>query len=224
MTEMLDQLGITDTDVVRFLRQHPHFFEEHPNLLKSLHLKHDSGEAVSLIERQNHILRKENTDLIDRLNTFINVAQRNDKLFLSLQALVLDLISCQSINEISDILHSGMVERFDVDAVQLVLTDRPVAEGDNWLHAEPGTLAEHFAATIRENRNACGEFSSEARAMLFNSDTIESIALGALSDGNKNIGLIALGSHSATHFRSGTDTLFLGHLAQVVSHLLHRLS
>lgn len=222
MTEMLDQPGLTETDVVRFLRQHPHFFEEHPNLLKSLHLKHDSGDAVSLIERQNHILRKENTDLIDRLNNFINVAQRNDKLFLNLQALVLDLISCESLNELCQALNNGLCERFDVDAVEVVLTNRPAAEGDHWLYSDSRTLAEHFASTVEDNRNACGEYTPEARAMLFNSDQIASIALGALSNGTSNIGLIALGSRSARHFRSGTDTLFLGHLAQVVSHLLAR--
>jgi uncharacterized protein YigA (DUF484 family) len=217
---MLDPIEISETDVIRFLKQRPHFFEEHQNLLKKLHLKHDSGEAVSLIERQNHILRKENTDLIDRLNQFINVAQRNDKLFINLQVLVLDLISCRSLNEIAKTLNSGLTERFDVDEVQIVLTHRLNTDGDVWLYCDGDTLQNHFPAALNEMRNQCGEFNEESRQLLFGDQDIKSVAVGALSKDQQGVGLIALGSKSASHFRSGTDTLFLGHLSKVVSQLL----
>lgn len=220
MTEMLDPIEISETDVIRYLKQHPHFFENHPNLLKKLHLKHDSGTAVSLIERQNHILRKENSDLIDRLNRFISVAQRNDKLFLNLQGLVLELIAARSLNEIAKTLNTVLTERFEVDEVQLVLTHRLTTDGDLWLYCDEDTLKIHFPAALNDLRNECGEFDENARQMLFGEQNIKSVAVGALSKDGAGVGLIALGSRSETHFRSGTDTLFLGHLAKVVSQLL----
>jgi uncharacterized protein YigA (DUF484 family) len=217
---MLDPMEFTEADVVRFLKHHPHFFEEHPNLLKKLHLKHDSGNAISLIERQNHILRKENTDLIDRLNQFINVAQRNDKLFMNLQVLVTELISCRSINEINQTLHTQLTERFDVDEVQVVLTHRLNTDGDLWLYCDRETLLNHFPAALKDRRNLCGEFDLDSRQLLFGDQNIKSVAIGALCKDEQGVGLIALGSKSASHFRSGTDTLFLGHLSKVVSQLL----
>jgi len=87
--KLFQQLGSAETDVVRYLKQHPTFFEDHPNLLKTLHIRHDSGQAISLMERQNSILRTENSAMIDRISQFISVAQRNDQLFLNLQALSL---------------------------------------------------------------------------------------------------------------------------------------
>ncbi|TCS44015.1 DUF484 family protein [Reinekea marinisedimentorum] len=222
MTELTDELSISEEEVVRYLRLQPHFFEDHPNLLKSLHLKHDSGDAISLIERQNHILRKENNDLIDRLNHFINVAQRNDNLFMKLQKLVLELIACRTLNDISKVLNQVLTERFDVDQVQLVLTHQQTTDGDLWLYCDREILNTHFRSTITELKNQCGEFSETSRQLLFAESEVKSVALGAVTLNGKGIGLIALGSHSASHFRSSTDTLFLGHLANVISQLLAR--
>lgn len=220
MTEMLEPNEMTAADVARFLKQRPHFFEEHPNLLKKLHFTHDSGDAISLIERQNNILRKENSDLIDRLNHFINIAQRNDRLFQNLQVLVLQLIACRSLNEICQTLSKELTERFDVDDVQVVLTHRLNTDGDLWLYCDKETLAQHFKAALVDARNVCGEFDEPARQLLFADQPIASVAAGALTREGEGVGLIALGSKDASHFRSGTDTLFLGHLAKVVSQLL----
>ncbi len=222
MTELKDDFAVTEEDVVKYLRYHPHFFEEQQNLLKKLHLKHDSGDAISLIERQNHILRKENNDLIDRLNNFINVAQRNDNLFLKLQTLVLELITCHTLNDISKVLNRVLTERFDVDEVQLVLTHQQTTDGDVWLSCDRSVLATHFPSTINDLKNQCGEYSQTARQLLFGDRDIQSVAIGAIAINNESIGLIALGSESASHFRSSTETLFLGHLAKVISQLLVR--
>ena len=45
--------------VVDYLTAHPDFFTRHPQLLRDLSLPHDSGNAVSLIERQVELLRKQ---------------------------------------------------------------------------------------------------------------------------------------------------------------------
>lgn len=220
MTEMLESADMSESDVIRFLKRNPGFFEEHPNLLKNLHLKHDSGEAISLIERQNHILRKENSELIDRLNTFIQVAQRNDKLFLNLQALILNLLACRSLNEICQTLGTELPDRFDVDDVQVILTHRLTTDGDLWLYSDADTLQSHFPAVINDARNECGEFNETTRQFLFSDSGIQSVAVGAITKDGCGVGVIALGSHDPRHFRSGTDTLFLGHLSEVISQLL----
>lgn len=223
MTEKLNSTTLSDDDVLRFLKQNPHFLEDHPNLLKKLHLKHDSGEAISLIERQNMILRKENIDLIDRLNKFISVAQRNDRLFLKLQALVLDLVSCQTLNGMTKTLTTGLTTHFDVDDVQVVFTHQTNSDGDLWLRCDKEILLDYFPSTMVDLRNQCGEYTEMARQLLFNEQPVKSMAIGVITLNNESIGLLALGSHSAAHFRSSTDTLFLGHLCQVVSKLLTRV-
>jgi len=58
--------------------------------------------------------------------------------------------------------------------------------------------------------------------MLFGESDIHSMAIAAVSLNSQGIGLLALGSRDPLHFRSSTDTLFLGYLAKVVSQLLVR--
>ena len=222
MTKLFKQLGSTEADVVRYLKQHPTFFENHPNLLKTLHIRHDSGQAISLMERQNSILRTENSGLIDRLNQFIGIAHRNDQLFLDLQTLVLELIKCRTLNDISRTLTQGLTSRFQVDEVQLVFTHLPNGDGDLWLYCDPSMLELHFPATLEHLKNQCGEFEPTARQILFGESDIRSMAIAAIALNGQGIGLLALGSHDALHFRSSTDTLFLGYLAKVVSQLLVR--
>lgn len=225
MTELRNDITeIREEDVIRFLQHHPAFFEQHPNILKRLHLHHDSGDAISLIERQNHILRKENRDLIDRLNQFINVAQRNDRLFLNLQHLVVGCIGCNNLNELAKVLNEGLTERFDVDAVQLLLSHQVAHDDDLWLHCDKTTLGELFPAAIKEQKSLCGTFDRDIKRMLFGHQKIGSIALGAISCKSGQVGLLALGNRNETHFRSGTDTLFLSHLAKIVSLMLDRFS
>ena len=54
---------LSDDDVVRYLRNHGDFFGRHPTLLTDLSLPHDSGQAISLVERQVAILRERNIDV-----------------------------------------------------------------------------------------------------------------------------------------------------------------
>ncbi|WP_320824516.1 DUF484 family protein [Reinekea sp.] len=222
MTKLFKQLGSTEADVVRYLKLHPTFFENHPNLLKTLHIRHDSGKAISLLERQNSILRSENSALIEQLNEFISVAQRNDRLFLNLQALVLELIKCRTLNDISRTLTQELLGRFEVDEVRLVFTHLANSDGDLWLYCDPSLLEEHFPATLAHLKNQCGEFEPTARQVLFGASDIRSMAIAGVALNGQGIGLLALGSRDARHFRSSTDTLFLGYVAKVVSQLLVR--
>ncbi|MHA7878563.1 MAG: DUF484 family protein [Saccharospirillum sp.] len=223
MTERAKTGDISADAVMRFLRQHPQFFEHHPNLLKKLHLRHESGDAVSLMERQNQILRQENRQLIDRLNHFIDVAQRNDRLFQKLQGLVLALLPLTDQVSLLQTLQHGLCDQFDVHETLVILFDQANGDGDPWLQIDAQSLVSFFPGLINDGKALCGSFTDAERDMLFAGGRVHSLALAPLLKDQAVIGLIALGHHSPEHFRSGTDTLFLTHLARVTSALLHRL-
>ena len=222
MNNELKKLQVTEQEVVQYLTQRPDFFIDHSELLTQLHLKHDSGDAISLIERQNHILRQQNIDLVDRLEQFIDVAQRNDRLFFKLQDLVIKLLPCHTTNQICRVLNTELKEQFDVDEVQLVLNQPHHTDSDLWQHFEQDNLLAHFGSVVSELKNQCGEFDQELRDRVFVSGEIKSLAMAAICRGERAIGVLVLGSQSKEHYRSSTDTLFLGHLAKVVSQLLDR--
>ncbi|HET8905188.1 MAG TPA: DUF484 family protein [Saccharospirillum sp.] len=222
MTESVNTDTLDLEAVVTYLRRHPRFFEEHPNLLKKLHLRHDSGEAISLIERQNQILRQENRQLIDRLNQFIQVAQRNDRLFLKLQRLILELLPETGLNALLERLQRGLQRDFDVHETTVILFHRTPGDGDGWLQTTRAQIADAFPAVVDQGKSVCGALEPSLTQLLFAGTGVGSVALAPLTRDGDVIGVLALGHTSPEHFRSGTETLFLTHLAQVTSLQMER--
>src|SRR5262245_47857849 len=72
------EAGLDEAQVVAFLKANPDFLARHPELLDLIELRHASGGAVSLIERQVEILRGKSTRLEDRLKTLLDAARDNE--------------------------------------------------------------------------------------------------------------------------------------------------
>ena len=49
---------ISESEVIKYLSENPDFFLKNPDSLEDLDIKHESGEAVSLIEKQVEIIKK----------------------------------------------------------------------------------------------------------------------------------------------------------------------
>ncbi|HBD12033.1 MAG TPA: DUF484 domain-containing protein, partial [Porticoccaceae bacterium] len=84
--------------VSEFLLENPDFFSRHPDLVADLELPHESGKAVSLIERQISVLRERNMEMRQRLNSMLESAQANDKLFEKTKRLVLSLLDASTLD------------------------------------------------------------------------------------------------------------------------------
>ena len=83
--------------VMRYLRENPDFFGRHPMLLTDLSLPHDSGEAISLVERQVAILRERNIDMRRRLTHLVGAANTNDTLFEKTRRFTLNMLDCDDL-------------------------------------------------------------------------------------------------------------------------------
>src|SRR5690625_3909905 len=92
-----DQVG-------EYLQEHRDFFVHNKHLLADLTLPHESGPAVSLVERQVSVLRERNMDMRHRLSKLLDNARENDKLFDKSKRLVLALIEGQDLGDIVDAL------------------------------------------------------------------------------------------------------------------------
>lgn len=214
-------------EMVRYLRDHPAFFEQHQDVLAGMILSHESGAAVSLIERQVQILREQKEEQKRKLNNLINTAQNNEKLNNNVNALILDLLDASSLDDILKVIEQRMRTDFEADAIVVKL----LASGNDVLkeHAEltawqqPALVIGEKVMTARQP--LCGSFNTEQMQALFNDADIKSAGIVPLAKdkNSKNCyGIIAIGSYDAQRFRADMGTLFLSLLGQVLTRILTR--
>ena len=212
--------------IVKFLRDHPDFFERHLDLLADMTLPHDSG-AISLIERQVQILREQKDAAKRKLNTLIHNAQINESLSERISNLILALLDAEDLDTVLDIIQTRLTRDFDADTVVVRLFDtghpamaaRP--EIVDW--SEPVMGA--FEKVIKNRRPVCGRLKHGQLESLFNDEAgqIASAALIPLvtsEDSKTCYGLLAIGSHEPERFRADMGTLFLSQIGNILSRVL----
>ena len=63
-------------EVINFLKENPDFFIDHPEAIEYLEIRHESGEAVSFIEKQVEFIKSKNLANIKKLKSnFWDLAQ-----------------------------------------------------------------------------------------------------------------------------------------------------
>lgn len=212
--------------VARYLSQHPEFFENQTDLVAELRLSHQSGKAVSLIERQVQVLREQNESLKARLLELVNVARDNDRLSDRVHRMTLDLLATDSAAALTDTLEDRLRNEFNVDAVSLFLThiDESLQRESGILKLEADdALKALFKPAFSEGIPQCGRLRAEQMEFLFReqAQAIESAAVIPLGQ-HAEFGLLAIGNREARRFSNGMGTLFLSHLGELLLALLRQ--
>lgn len=209
-----------EKDVKTFLQDHPDFLVQHPDILEALHLHHQSGDAISLIERQVNRLREQNQELSKQLNQLIHVASENELLMSRLHELTLELLPIHDLEGFFQRLCERLLNDFNTDYLHIILFDckfdfdpaipvRCMNKDDAELQAFQGHLEN--ATTI------CGRLSKTKLSFLFGNRApdIQSTALVPLGQEGTH-GLLVIGSKDSARFYPGMGTLFLDLLGDVI--------
>lgn len=205
-----------------WLRENPSFFESHPDLLAELSLPHESGSAISLVERQVAILRERNIDMRHRLSKLLDNARDNDKLFDKTKRLVLNLLEGQDMGDIVDALHYSFDKDFSIHFTSVILFGNlekvPSSQARVVSIAE---AREHLGALLKNSRAVCGTLGIKELEFVFgnHASDIGSVAVVPLVHGSA-FGLLAIGNRDPQYYRSSMGTLFLGYIAEVLNRLL----
>ncbi len=207
--------------VATYLRKNPEFLEEFPDVLETLHLNHNSGVAVSLIERQVEQLRRKNESLNRQLNQLVQVAAENEQLMTRLHQLTLELMLISSRKEFFTHLGNSLLHDFSADILQICLFDQDIArdagEDVKHLRADDPEM-EAFQVHLDKDRSVCGRLSESKLEFLFGSKArwVQSTALVPLGEKGEH-GMMAIGSSDDARFYPGMGTLFLDLLANVIA-------
>jgi uncharacterized protein YigA (DUF484 family) len=220
------QERVSDKDVEQFLKTHPEFFEKHTQILAELKVPHITGGAVSLVERQVDVLRKQNRKLQKQLDDLVQIARDNEKLNRQVYKLTLGLMEAETLESMLEYLYQTLKSDFAADAVA-IRAAVPKAQNRFQDRAEFVSDLERmktmFTKLFEENRPTCGRFNQEQRKYLFGgaAERIGSMALLPLS-AKSPFGMLAIGSHEETRFHAGMGTVYLNQMSHIVSKALLR--
>ncbi len=239
---------LSDDAVLRFLSRNPEFFVNNQDILPRLRIPHESGKAVSLIEKQVSVLRGKCGTLENSLRDLIAVARENESLHQRLHLLIQDIISAKNLGKIVDLTRSSLQENFNADDVNLLLfasepktpatpkrsatTDAAAAkpatrkrrqkpiEGTRIVAHDDSALS-LFSELFANGETLCGLPGEEHLASLVGQDyaNIASAALIPLQH-ERPLGVIMLTSRDESRFASGKGVMFLNHLGQLLSRRL----
>ncbi|KAF1068626.1 MAG: hypothetical protein GAK45_01312 [Pseudomonas citronellolis] len=210
--------------VATYLRQHPEFFVEHDELIPEMRIPHESGSAVSLVERQVRLLRERNIEMRHRLSQLMDVARDNDRLFDKTRRLILDLLDASGLEDIVSTVEDSLRRDFLVPHVSLILfSDNNLPVGRSVSSAD---AHQAIGGLLSGGKTVCGVLRPHELSFLFGeqeASQVGSAAVVALTYQGLH-GVLAIGSPDPQHYKSSLGTLFLGYVAEVLARVLPRFS
>lgn len=215
---------LTRERVADYLRENPDFFVDQDELLRSLTLPHDSGRAISLVERQVHLFREQRDTLRHELVELVSIARQNDRLFEKSKRLLMQVIEARNLNDMASAIDDSIRGDFGLDAASVLLfTDADLpGTSQGALHVvRPGEARDRLGSLLEGDRAVCGQFRESEREFLFpdREEAIASVALVPLR-GDGLVGVFAVGSCQSGYFDQSMGSLFLSYISDTLSRLL----
>jgi uncharacterized protein len=225
MADLSVKEGLDAMEVASYLRRHPDFLTEFPDLALALVLPREQGQAASLASYQLDVLRDKNRELNRRLHELIEIAHENQLLMVRVHTLTLALMRATSLPETLNAVVAALTEDFNTDLVRIVLFradgDLPAAE---WLLIEPeGARAMPvFSEFLKRAEPLCGRLQQDKLDALFGTRTGE-VASAVLLPVDA-VGMLAVGSQDPNRFHPGMGTVFLKLIAEAVASAVARFA
>lgn len=164
-----------------------------------------------------------------KLDAFLRIAKNNEQKHINFQEYELNLLNCTGIFELLSLILEQHRDRFQLSEVTLLLLD-PQYEFQRLLdlHSQPATWRNRLFFIDSDHalvhtfnifpKPRLSTFSARFHQVLFpDHDELKSVAVLPLKRQNKLIGSLNLGSRKVDRFQPNIGTLFLEHLAAVIS-------
>ncbi len=210
-------------EIAAWLRRHPNFLQQFPDLALTLVVPREQGSAASLAGYQLEILRDKNRELSRRLQELFANAQENERLAVRTHQLTLALMKQNRADDTARAMAASLEEDFNGDLVRIVLF-APVEGLDaaDWLQtlAEDDARLAPFRDCLKDGEPICGRLQPDKNALLYGmrAEDVASSALLPLP----GRGLIAVGSRDANRFFPGMGTLFLRMMGEAFDTAMRR--
>lgn len=212
-------ISLDSADVEAFLRDHPQFFQQRPELLTAMALPHGGEGSVSLVERQVALLRERNIETRSRLAELTQNAEASEALFEASQRMILAILESDDTATLRTTVEAGLIDFFGVEYAAHIWLGQDAATLADAVEDDTGRLTT-LQGLLRRQRAYCGVFRSDEMAALFPAcDAEGSAAIAPLEVEGQLVGALAVGSSDVNRYDSTVGTLFLEYLAEVITRL-----
>lgn len=226
MTEMSVKEGLTAMEIASYLRRHPNFLGEFPDIALTLFVPREQGSTTSLASYQLEVLRDKNQELNRRLHELIETATDNEQLVVRVHSLTVALMREKTLGDTVRRVVAGLTEDFHTELVRLALFRAPSDDlpSADWLiaAARDDKRWTPFDEFLERTEPLCGRLQPEKLDTLFGAQSgdVKSAVLVPI-DG---IGMLAIGSSDANRFHPGMGTVFLKLIAEAVAAAIGRFA
>ena len=212
-----------ETKVIQYLQDNPEVLMAYPAVFSSLTIPHHTGGAISLVERQLKLLREENHSLKNKIDELVGIARENEELNQRFHRLALELMNTDQLHDVLALVQDQVQTFFYTDFVCFRFLPGVNDAGDIIdglaLDADSG-IVDSVKPWLEARKPVCGRQDENINRELFGADIrIGSSALIPLYH-TQDLGLLCLGSASATRFGVSMGTIFLQQLGELVSNRL----
>jgi uncharacterized protein len=219
MSETSVKDGLSATEVASYLRRHPEFLSDYPDIAMALQVPREQGATTSLASYQLDVLRDKNRELGRRLQELIQTATDNEQLMIRVHSLAIALMREKNLADSMRRVIAALTEDFHTELVRLVLfraagDDLPAAD---WLILAPNGANDlpAFAEFLKRGEPLCGRLQPEKLDALFaeKANDVRSAVLVTVG----HTGMLAVGSADANRFHPGMGTVFLKLIAEAIA-------
>lgn len=221
MTDFATRRELDVLDVAGFLRRHPDFLSEFPDLALTLRLPRHQGASTSLASYQLDVLRDKNRGLSRRLQELVAIAQENEQLVARVHSFTICLMRARTLTDTLSSVVATLTEDFHTDLVRVVLFQDPGFQSD-WLKVidRQDPRLGMFSEFLNQAEPLCGRLNEDKLECLFATDAerANSAALLPIED----LGFLAIASKDQNRFHPGIGTMFLKLMADAVAAAISR--
>jgi len=222
--ENLEANTVTEDMVSDYLMKNPDYFNEHPEILSELKIPHESGSAISLVERQVTVLREQNDQARKRLHELIEIARQNEDLARRMHQLALTLMDADDPKDIFNTLYENLKKNFRADRVVVRLFANPSfvdSFATDEFAGKEVTEQSLFRSIIDKRMPLSGRMKRQQQVFLFGDEgdkIASSVMLPLHGDGWG--GILSIGSFDAERFQPGMGVELLANLGEILSFIL----
>lgn len=201
-------------EIARYLRTHPQFFDQHPELLETINVPHPyGGRAIPLAERQTVALREKLKMLEGRLAELLQFGEENDAISEKVHRLSVALAGARDFPALAAALYFHLREDFAVPHVALRVWGKSVPADFDEARSVDEAQRLHAAAMAAPQ---CGPAAGNPFVPWFGeaAEHVRSVALVPLGQ-TAVFGLLALGSEDAKRFYPDMGTLYLRRIGEL---------